>query len=64
MEKLITPVQYDTIDLSWFRVKDYIFVQNGAEYFNGRSKDYDVYTFQGERIVRNKPNPKNHRNND
>ncbi len=59
--KLIVPIAYDTILRNWFRVKDYIFVQNGHEGFNENVPTYDVYTFDGQKIEKNKPHPKNHR---
>jgi hypothetical protein len=62
--KLIIPIEYDTISLSWYRVKDYIFVQNGTECFDSNSKNYDVYTFEGEKIERDKPDPQNHYNSE
>lgn len=58
--KLIIPVEYDAIMLSWFRVKDYIFVQNGATYFDEKL-NYTVYDFDGNKITKHKPKPKNHR---
>ena len=51
--KLIVPIVYDKIFLSWYQVKGYIFVQN-------EGIDYDVFTFQGEKIMRNKPNYKDY----
>jgi len=59
--RFIVPVAYDAIMRNWFRVKDYVFVQNGYERFNEEAPDYDVYTFEGLKIERNKPNPKKHR---
>jgi hypothetical protein len=59
MQRLITPVAYDTIMTNWFRIKDYVFVQNGQEQFNDLY-DYDVYNFKGEKIDVNKPLPRDH----
>jgi len=63
LNKLITPIEYNSVKTSWFRVKDYIFVQNGNEYFDENTMDYHVYTFEGEKIEKNKPNPKKYFNN-
>lgn len=60
LEKLITPVQYDTISKNWSRIKDYIFVQNGKPFFDINLSTYDVYTLDGIKIEDNKPYPKNH----
>ncbi|OQP46283.1 hypothetical protein A4H97_31490 [Niastella yeongjuensis] len=57
--RLITPIAYDTIMTSWFRIKDYVFVQNGHPKFNDRY-DYDVYNFDGKKIEVNKPRPRDH----
>lgn len=54
-KQLITPVEYASIDKNWFRVKDYIFVKK-----EGQPGDHDVYTFDGQKIETNKPNPRNH----
>jgi WG containing repeat len=62
MQKLVVPIAYDTIMLTWFRVKNYIFVQNNTRYFNGDEAPYDVYTFSGQRIEVNKPDPRDHYN--
>lgn len=61
--KLITPIEYDAVFTNWYRVKDYIFVQKGNQYFDVNSETYDVFTFDGKKIETNKPNPKNHYNN-
>ncbi len=58
--KLITPIEYDVIKKNWFRIKEYIFVQNGKEYFDDNSKDYDVYTLEGNQIKFNKPKPRDY----
>lgn len=55
----IVPVEYDSIMLNWFRVKDFIFVQKNTVQFNG-DLDYDVFDFKGRKIERNKPNYKEH----
>lgn len=47
--EVVVPVQYDVIMKNWFRVKDLIIVQNGTKQFDG-SFDYDVYTFDGEKL--------------
>lgn len=54
-KQLITPVEYDSIAKNWFRVKDYIFVKKEEQ-----PGDHDVYTFDGQKIETNKPNPNNH----
>jgi hypothetical protein len=59
MHRLITPVAYDTIMTNWFRIKDYVFVQNGRQRFN-EAYDYDVYSFEGKKIEVNKPLPRDH----
>jgi hypothetical protein len=46
--KLIVPLEYDKILLSSYQVKGYIFVQN-------EGNDYDVFTFNGDKIEQNKP---------
>ena len=51
--KLIVPIKYDKILLSSYQVKDYIFIQN-------EGNEYDVFTFQGDKIEHNKPNFRNH----
>ena len=61
--KLITPIEYDAVFKNWYRVKDYIFVQKGNQYFDINSETYDVFTFDGKIIDTNKPDPKNHYNN-
>ena len=58
--KLITPIEYDVIKKNWFRIKEYIFVQNGKEYFDDNSNDYDVYTLNGNQIKSNKPKPRDY----
>ncbi len=58
LKKLITPIEYDTIKINWFRIKEYIFVQNGTKYFDDNSLDYDVFTLDGIKLETNKPNPK------
>ncbi|TAE26127.1 MAG: WG repeat-containing protein [Candidatus Kapaibacterium sp.] len=62
VNKLITPIEYDAIQTSWFKVKDYIFVQKGNSYFDVTSSNYDVFTLGGEKIEQYKPHPKNHLN--
>jgi hypothetical protein len=59
--KLIVPPQYDVYMKNWFRVKDFIFVQNdnNTPYFDDK-KPFDVYDFEGNQIINNKPKPKNH----
>lgn len=57
--KLIVPIEYDCIMLNWFRIKDYIFVQKGTSRFDGELS-YNVFKFNGQQIVKNKPNYKNH----
>jgi len=57
--KEIVPVEYDSIMLNWFRVKDFIFVQKNTVQFNG-DLDYDVFDFKGRKVERNKPNYKEH----
>jgi hypothetical protein len=59
MHRLITPVAYDTIMTNWFRIKDYVFVQNGQQRFN-EQYEYDVYSFDGKKIEANKPLPRDH----
>ena len=59
-DKLIVPIMYDTIQKNWFRVKDYIFVQDENKQAKNASTDFDVYTFNGEKIEKNKPSPKDH----
>ena len=54
-QQLITPVEYASIDKNWFRVKDYIFVRK-----EDQPEEYDVYTFDGQKLETNKPNPRNH----
>jgi hypothetical protein len=63
LAKLIVPIEYDTISKSWFRIKDYVFVQKGIKYFDEKITNYDVFTLDGKKIEDNKPNPKNHYNN-
>jgi len=58
LNKLITPIEYDTIKKNWIGKKEYIFVQNGKKYFDYNSTDYDVFTLEGEKIEVNKPKPK------
>jgi hypothetical protein len=59
--KLIVPVQYDVYMKNWFRVKDFIFVQNDNDTpYLDDTKPFDVYDFEGNQILNNKPNPKNH----
>lgn len=58
--KLIVPVKYNCIMLNWYRVKDYIFVQNATESHFDDSLEYDVYNFEGNEIKYNKPNPRQH----
>jgi len=53
------PIEYDTIMLNWFRVKDFVFVQKNTAHFNGELA-YDVFDFNGKKIERNKPNYKEH----
>ena len=60
LQKLITPIEYDTIKTNWFRIKDYIFVQNGKNYFDDNSTEYDVFTLEGKKIEANKPKPKDY----
>ncbi len=57
--RLITPIAYDTIMINWYRIKDYVFVQNGRQQFN-ELYEYDVYNFNGEKIEVNKPLPRDH----
>lgn len=57
--KNIVPIEYDCIMLSWFRVKDFLFVQKGTDAFNGEL-EYDVYDFEGNKIIKNKPNYRKH----
>ncbi len=57
--KQIVPIEYDNIMLSWFKVKDYIFVQKNSPKFNGQL-EYDVFDFDGNKIERDKPNYKNY----
>jgi hypothetical protein len=59
MHRLITPIAYDTIMTNWFRIKDYVFVQNGRQRFS-EEYDYDVYNFEGKKIEVNKPLPRDH----
>ncbi|MEM0544024.1 WG repeat-containing protein [Flavobacterium sp. j3] len=47
--KLIVPIEYDKIFLNFYQVKGYIFVKN-------EGNDYDVFTFNGDKIDQNKPN--------
>lgn len=63
LEKLIVPVAYDAIHTSWYRVKDYIFVQKGGEVFDLHSKYYEVFSFDGQQISANLPDPRNHFHN-
>ena len=56
----IVPIEYSSIMLNWFRVKDFVFVQKNTIRFNGEL-EYDVFDFQGNKIERNKPNYKEHR---
>ena len=59
LNKLVTPIEYDVIKTNWFRIKEYIFVQNGkSKYFDDNSTDYDVFTIEGKKIETNKPKPK------
>ena len=58
LNQLIVPIEYDTIKNNWFRIKEYIFVQNGTKYFDDNSIEYDVYTTNGFKIESDKPNPK------
>ena len=61
LNKLITPIAYDVIKKNWFRIKEYIFVQNGrTKYFDDNSTDYDVFTLEGKKIEVNKPKPKDY----
>lgn len=60
LNKLITPIEYDTIKKNWFRIKEYIFVQNGTKYFDDNSTYYDVFTVEGIKIEANKPKPKDY----
>lgn len=60
LTKLITPIEYDVIKKNWFRIKDYIFVQNGKNYFDDNSTEYDVFTLEGKKIEVNKPKPKDY----
>jgi hypothetical protein len=60
LTKLITPIEYDVIKKNWFRIKDYIFVQNGKNYFDDNSTEYDVFTLDGKKIEANKPKPKDY----
>jgi len=64
LDKLIIPIEYDTIKTTWFRIKDYIFVQKGTQNFDENLKDYDVFTVNGEKIEFDKPKPGNHNNNE
>jgi len=61
MAKKIIPEEYDAIMLTWFKIKDFIFVQKGKDYFQD-SLDYDVFTLNGKKIESNKPIPRNHIN--
>lgn len=60
LNKLITPIEYDTIKKNWFRIKEYIFVQNGRKYFDDNATAYDVFTLEGKKIEVNKPKPKDY----
>ncbi|WP_396152951.1 WG repeat-containing protein [Flavobacterium sp.] len=62
LNKLIVPFEYDSIKLSWFRIKEYIFVQKGKNYFED-SEEYDVFTLDGKKIESNKPKPRDFLNN-
>ncbi len=64
LTKLITPIEYDAIKKTWFRIKEYIFVQKGTNYFDENTVDYDVYTLDGKKIANNKPSPRNYNNNE
>lgn len=59
-KKLITPIEYDVIKKNWFRIKEYIFVQKGKEYFDDNSNEYDVYSLDGNQISFNKPKPRDY----
>lgn len=60
LNKFITPIEYDAIQTSWFKIKDYIFVQKGNSYFDATSSNYDVFTPEGVKIEQHKPHPRNH----
>ncbi|MFY7999104.1 MAG: WG repeat-containing protein [Candidatus Kapaibacteriota bacterium] len=62
LNKLITPIEYDAIQTSWFKIKDYIFVQTGNSYFDSTSSNYDVFTVDGVKIENHKPNARNYLN--
>lgn len=62
VNKLITPIEYDAIQTSWFKIKDYIFVQKGNSYFDVTSSNYDVFTLDGVKIEHHKPNARNYLN--
>ena len=63
LTKLITPIEYDAIMKTWFRIKDYVFVQKRVSYFDENNAEYEVYTLDGKKVENNKPKPKNHHNN-
>ena len=46
----IVPIKYDNIMTNWFRVKDIIIVQNGAQKFDS-NLEYEAYELDGEKIV-------------
>ncbi|MGD1840967.1 MAG: WG repeat-containing protein [Thermonemataceae bacterium] len=56
---VVVPIEYDTLMLNWFRVKDYIFVQKNTTTFKG-ALAHDVYDFQGNKIEKNKPDYRKH----
>lgn len=58
-EKLIVPIEYDQVYYNWGKVKDFIFVKKGKINFY-ENNDYDVYDFDGLKITKNKPLPKDH----
>ena len=53
--KIIVPIEYDNIMTNWFRVKDVIIVQNGANVFNPNI-EYDAYELNGNKITNRKVN--------
>lgn len=61
LSKLITPIEYDTIKKSWYRIRTYIFVQKGTQYFD-ENEEFDVFTLDGKKIEHDKPNPKDYYN--
>ena len=57
--KVIVPIQYGSLMLNWFQVKNYIFVQLNSSQFD-RNAPYDVYDFDGNLIDDPQPFWKDH----